>query len=380
MTGPGFLRALTARLAGAVLVVAALAVFLADEGPAPLTVTADFERAGLNVRAGDEVRVRGLPVGRITSIEIDREDFSATYELAIDPDVAIAADTTARLVPKTLFGDKYVELQPAVAGQPELADGAHLDRTRTQAPTELQSVLDRLEPTLAELDPVALAATISSLATAFDDAAPDLRRLMDEVPGLADAIVGAQDELATLLATTPGVAGTLTEQAGTLVSAADHFAELAQLVETQRPELATFLAGTTDLSLQAASLLTAERATIDGVLGQGADVLGILSRYPGATTALLDGAPRFVNGLAAATITGAFRAPIANFVVLNPGSLGDASGAFGEAGGGTGIGPDVVVEGVDLPETALDPTAPATLTSSVGSLTVLLGNLLGTGG
>jgi phospholipid/cholesterol/gamma-HCH transport system substrate-binding protein len=377
---PSTLRTLTGRLAGAVLVVAAVAVVLADDGPEPLRVTADFERAGLNVRTGDEVRVRGLPVGRITSIDIDRENYSATYELAIDPGVAIAADTTARLVPKTLFGDKYVELQPAVVGQPELADGAHLDRSRTQAPTELQAVLDRLGPTLQELDPIALSATVASLATAFDDAAPDFRRLMDEVPGLADAIVATQDELASLLSATPGVAGTLTEQAGTLVSAADHFAELAHLVETNQPELAAFLAGTTDLSLQAASLLTAERASIDSVLGQGADVLGILSRYPGAMTALLDGAPRFVNGLAAATSTGAFRAPIANFVVLNPGSLTDAAGAFGEAQGGTGIGPDVVVEGLDLPETTLDVTDPAALTSSVGALTTLLGNLLGADG
>jgi len=372
-----FLPTVTVRLAAAVLLVAAATVLLHDKGSDSLVVTAEFERAGLNVRAGDEVRVRGLPVGRVASIEIDRDDFSATYELRLDPGVAIAADTTARLVPKTLFGDKYVELQPAVDGEEVLADGAHLDRTRTQAPTELQSVLDRLEPTLDELDPVALSATLSSLATAFGGAAPDFRRLMDETPGLADAIVAAQDELAAVLAATPGVAATVADRAHALVAAADHFAELADLVVDAQPQLAAFLSGTVELSQQAAALLSEQRATIDAVLAQGTDVLRIVSARPGAITALLDGAPRFVNGLAAATATGAFRAPIANFVILNPGSLFDAAGPFGEANGGAGIGPDVVVDGLELPEVTVDPTDPAgVVTSSVGALSTLLRPLL----
>jgi phospholipid/cholesterol/gamma-HCH transport system substrate-binding protein len=374
------LRGVAARLAVAVLAIASAAVLLEDDGES-FTVTAEFERAGLNVRAGDEVRVRGIPIGRITSIEVDRQDFSATYVLSLDPDVAIAGDTTARLVPKTLFGDKFVELQPAVEGGPVLADGTHLDRSRTQAPTELQSVLDRLEPTLEQLDPIALSATLASLATAFDDAAPDFRRLMDDVPALADTIVAAQADLASLLAATPGVAGTVTENADALVSAASQFAELADLVVESQPELASFLTGVTDLSTQAAALLAADGTSIDAILRQGTDVLGIVSQHPGAITALLDGAPRFVNGLAAATSTGAFRAPIANFVILNPGSLFDAAGGFGEANGGTGPGPDVVVDGLGVPEVPLDLTDPEALVStSVGALNTLLGNLLLGGG
>ena len=49
-----------------------------------MMVTADFNRAGLNIRAGDEVRVRGLPVGKVKAIETDRKDFSARYVLAIE--------------------------------------------------------------------------------------------------------------------------------------------------------------------------------------------------------------------------------------------------------------------------------------------------------
>src|SRR5205085_9358053 len=126
-----------ARLIGALLAVALLAVGLqaAGGGQPPITVTATFSRAGLNVRPGYEVRVRDMPVGTITSIRVDRHDFSAEYTLQLDPGTAVARDTHAALVPKTFFGDKYVELDPAEPGQPRLLAGDHIDRRQTQPPT-----------------------------------------------------------------------------------------------------------------------------------------------------------------------------------------------------------------------------------------------------
>ena len=85
---------------------------------------------------------------------------------------------------------------------------------------------------------------------------------MDDVPGLADAVIAAQDELAAVLAATPGVAGTVTANADALVAAADHFADLADLVVGAEPELAAFLSGTVALSEQAAGLLVEERAGV----------------------------------------------------------------------------------------------------------------------
>src|SRR5213596_2628719 len=104
---------LLVRLVAALVIAQLVALYLQKPGPARMTVTADFNRAGLNIRAGDEVRVRGLPVGKVKAIETDRKDFSARYVLAIDASTPVARSTGARIVPKTLFGDKYVELDPA---------------------------------------------------------------------------------------------------------------------------------------------------------------------------------------------------------------------------------------------------------------------------
>src|SRR6059058_3414041 len=118
-----------------------------------LIVTADFDRAGLNVRPGYEVRVRDYPVGTISAVDVDRKTFNAVYTLKLDPGTAVARDTKAVLVPKTLFGDKYVQLDPALPGQPALHSGDHIARAQTQDPVEIQQVFDETTPLLQALDP-----------------------------------------------------------------------------------------------------------------------------------------------------------------------------------------------------------------------------------
>ncbi len=354
------------------------AAYLRQPEATSIRVTAEFERAGLNVRKGDEVRVRGVPVGRIAAIEVDDAGAVVRYALRIDPDAEVAADSTARLVPKTLFGDKFVELQPASPGGPTLADGAVIPLERTAPATEVQTLLDELVPVLRSIDPVEVSNTLASFAEGLDGTGRDIEAVLESLPPVLEELTRRRDDLGTLFRSVPGVAGTLEARAADLARAADHFGDLADFVVEEQPELARFLDGATALSAEAAALLTEDGEVLQGVLDDGYAVLDIVSEYPGAITALLDGAPRFVNGLAAATSTGAFRAPIANFVVLNPGSLLDAPGSFGEAQGGAGVGPDIVIEGLELPTPGIDVGSGARAGSPASSgLGALLGNLFG---
>lgn len=154
--------------------------------------------------------------------------------------------------------------------------------------------------------------------------------------------------------------------------------ETATGIDESEGDLVRFVADTAELSSRAAELLDAEEGRLDRILSDSLSVLDLVGEQPGAVEALLAGAPRFVNGLAAATGTGAFRAPIANFGVLNPGSLLDAKGDLGEAQGGAGVGPDIVIEGFPLQDGAtVGPRGGDTGTSgAVNGAVSLLDNLL----
>src|SRR5438874_2725434 len=184
-------------------------------------VKADFARAGLNVRPGYEVRVRDMPAGKIKDIKVNRGDFSAVYTLALDPAVPVAKDTHASLVPKTLFGDKYVALDPAEPGQPALANGDTIDRDHTRPPTEIQQIFDRVTPILQALDPPRFGASLSAISSGLAGEGDDLRRLTEGWSEAMDALNSHQADLHTLLTSIPGVAGTFAERSQQLADAAN---------------------------------------------------------------------------------------------------------------------------------------------------------------
>jgi phospholipid/cholesterol/gamma-HCH transport system substrate-binding protein len=338
--------ALVRRLVVSVLLVALFAAWMGRPGPERKEITVEFARAGLNVRAGDEVRVRGIPVGTISAIDIDRDTYTARYRLAVDPDAPIAAGTTAALVPKTLFGDKFVELQAAPADAEHLADGAHIPIERTSAPSEVQEVLDRLEPVLAEIDPVTFAQVVASTAEGLDGAGADIATLVDALPDALATITANQHDLGRIFRAVPGIAGTLEARADQLVQVAESFGTLATTIDENEDELVRFVTSTAQLSTRAAELLTTEEIRLTRITEDLFTVVDLVAEQPEAVPTLLDGLPVFVNGLSAATSEGYFKAPIASFGVLIP--TVDSKGALGEAGGGAGFGPDVVVEGIPL--------------------------------
>src|SRR3546814_17488858 len=90
---------------------------------------------------------------------------------------------------------------------------------------------------------------------------------------------------------------------------AESLGTLATALDENEAELSRFVSDTAELSTRAAELLDTEGARLDRILSDSLSVLELVNERPGAVAALLNGAPRFVNGLAAATGPGAFRAP-----------------------------------------------------------------------
>src|SRR3546814_44799 len=241
-------------------------------------------------KAADEMRISDW------SSDVCSSDltYTARYTLSVDPDAPIAPLTTASLVPKTLFGDKYVGLQGAPPDGEHLGDGAHIPLERTSAPSEVQEVLDRLEPVLAEVDPVTFANVIASTAEGLDGAGGDIARLVDALPGALETITANQQDLGRIFRAVPGIAGTREERADQLVQVADSFGTLATTIDENEDELVRFVTSTADLSARAAELLTTEEDRLTRILDDGFSVIELVAEQPEALPNLLDGLPLFI--------------------------------------------------------------------------------------
>lgn len=135
-------------------------------------VVVDADRAGLQLSAHGDVRARGALVGRITGIEL--EHGHVAIHLALDPDAAaqLPADVAARIVPTTLFGQKYVDLVPrgasGVGAGGALTDGATIPLDRSATAVELTRAFDALEPVLSDVQPQYLSQTLQAMAQGLD--------------------------------------------------------------------------------------------------------------------------------------------------------------------------------------------------------------------
>jgi phospholipid/cholesterol/gamma-HCH transport system substrate-binding protein len=320
------------------LCAALVALWLHRPGPPSYTITADFNRAGLNIRAGDEVRVRGLPVGHVASIETDRSDFSARYTLRIARDVKIARGSGAKIVPKTLFGDKYVELRGAEPGQAAMADGDHIAQSRTKAVTEFQQVLDRFTPALQAIDPGALGGTISAFANGIGNGG-DLGRTVTGFGTTFEELAAREADIVALLAHTPGAAQTFGEHAGDFTAIATDLADVARMLADNPPQLARFLHENADLLNQAGELMTTERDRIERVTANGFDVLRMVAARPGSIKAFMAGQAATTKLLPTVVHHDVMFAGIPHLIVNFPTPM--QKGGIGD--GHSAIGPDVTL-------------------------------------
>ncbi|MGI8667602.1 MAG: MCE family protein [Jatrophihabitans sp.] len=172
-------------------------------------VTLDTDHTGAQLQPQSDVKLRGIVVGSVRSISTynvpaqngQQPETRARVRLALIPSRAklIPAGVTAVLLPKTLFGERYVALSV-----PENLSGTQAKTIRAgdtissgKDAIEIERVLDDLYPVLLALHPEDLKVTLTALATALQGRGKQLgdnlaslnnylQKLNPKVPELVD--------------------------------------------------------------------------------------------------------------------------------------------------------------------------------------------------
>lgn len=140
-----------------------------------MLVTTRFARAGQALRPTSDVKYRGVNVGKVRSVElVDRE---VEVVLQLRPSARIPTDTSATVRPKTLFGEKYVELAVTEDRGSYLADGDDIEATGTG--TEVETLLDSTDRLLRSIDVEELAVLMDELTQAAQGEGDNVARAID---------------------------------------------------------------------------------------------------------------------------------------------------------------------------------------------------------
>jgi len=107
-------------------------------------LNADFASANGLVPQAD-VRVSGVHVGTVLEIA-DASDGGALVKMALQPDIHLRQDVRAVIRPKTLLGEKFVELvRTQGSGQPYLQSGATIPKAQTGQAIEIDDILNAMD-------------------------------------------------------------------------------------------------------------------------------------------------------------------------------------------------------------------------------------------
>jgi virulence factor Mce-like protein len=131
------------------LAVIAVAVLLAWTKELPLQSHYEIKAAfatSNNLRPGSPVRIAGVEVGKVESVERAGRDGAVVTMRIEDNGRPVRADATAKIRPRIfLEGNFFVDLTAGSPSAPELEDGATLPVQQTATPVQLDEVLTALQ-------------------------------------------------------------------------------------------------------------------------------------------------------------------------------------------------------------------------------------------
>ena len=269
-------------------------------------VVLETNRIGNQLQTLSDVKVRGLVVGQVR--EITSDGTKARVHLALDPDHVelIPANVRARLLPKTLFGEKFVSL--VVPEQPSgrhIRAGDVIPQDRSETALELEQVLEGLLPLLRAVQPQDRAATLNAMATALEGRGERIgenltlvhdyfRQLNPHMPAIQADISGLAD-LASLYA----------DASPEMLQMLRNFSTTGQTMVQKQDTLVAFLSGTTGFADPTTQVLSENESRIIRLGRVSRPTLEVLAKHSPTYPCLLKGMAGWVPQMDAAYSTGA---------------------------------------------------------------------------
>lgn len=253
------------------------------------------------IYAGDEVRVLGVPVGKID--EITPEDDRVRVEFHVDGGVDIPADAKAVIVAPSLVSSRYIQLTPQYQGGDTLSDGATIPEARTAVPVEWDEIKAQLNDLAVALGPRgankngALSHLIDATSGALRGQGGTLNQTIADLAGAIEVLSSGSDDAFSVVRNLDvfvSVLGQSDVQIGEFIERLD---AVSQLLADDKLLVRTALR---DLSVAVGDVerfVREHRGRLTKTMRGLTDVVGVVARQQGDLAQILHVAPNALENL-----------------------------------------------------------------------------------
>ena len=258
------------------------------------TVTLKTDTAGNQLQEASDVKIRGVIVGEVRDVKADLD--GATITLAINPQYLpeIPDNVSARLLPKTLFGERFVSLvPPANPSTKPLADGAVIGQDRTRDAIELQKVIDDLLPLLQAVPPQDLSYTLGAVADALRGRGDRLGENLVSTGAYVGQINTVLPQLQADISGLADVSDTYNSAADDLLAVLDNLSITNTTIVDQAEQLKRTFTVVGSSATTGAQFLEQNESSLISLAESSRPVLGVFAKYSPEYPCLLNGLTRF---------------------------------------------------------------------------------------
>jgi phospholipid/cholesterol/gamma-HCH transport system substrate-binding protein len=259
-----------------IAVIAAMMVTAFKAGDLPIigggdTYYAHFSEAG-GLKANDEVRIAGVRVGKVRSIELEGDVVKVGFQVK---DADFGEETEAAIKVKTILGSMFVALVPAGDGQ--LEEGSTIPVERTNSPFNVVDVFEGLAERSEGIDTEQLADSLDVMADLTRNTPEEFRAALRGVSALSANVAEKDEELNTLLLNLKKVSGVLGDRKEDIITLMEDGDVLFRALVARRDSVHDLLVATSQLSQQLTGLVRDTRADLRPALDNLETVLNTLN-------------------------------------------------------------------------------------------------------
>src|SRR5437868_3444194 len=245
-------------------------------------VILEADRVGNQLVVPADVKLDGVLVGRVSAVSTSGSLARLTLQISKSRIKSIPDNVVARILPKTLFGEKYVDLviPPGTPqSQAPLKPGSVIQQDRSTTAIELQTVFKDLVPVLRALKPAQLSIALSNLAGAVRDRGEALghnlqliddyfTRFNKDLPNLNHDISALADLASNYADATPD-----------LLAILRNFSVNAKTITEKKDVYAKFLIGTSAFANTASQVFGQNSSRLIQLAHVSKPVLDLYSKY-----------------------------------------------------------------------------------------------------
>ncbi|MGH8860779.1 MAG: MCE family protein [Jatrophihabitantaceae bacterium] len=267
-------------------------------------VTLKTDHTGNALQQASDVKERGLIVGSVRDVKVSSGNACAnpaetcvSVTLALDPSRTkdIPANVSARILPKTIFGEQFVSLQIPPDKSAPIKAGDVIAQDRSKGALEAQKVFGDLLPLLQAVKPAELNATLTAVAEALQGRGAKLGRLLVQFDSYLKQMNPHTTQLVSDLVKLGKMSDEYVGISPDLFATFDNLETSAKTVIEKRDAMSTLFTTATDTSNVIRSFLADNEQRLITVTGTSAKMYALLAQYSPEFTCLFAGLNKLGN-------------------------------------------------------------------------------------